>query len=202
MSATVTSEDEDDFAPVRYAQRARPFSNEVSWRLDDDDFVVDNGRKTMRIPYGSVFTMRLTYRPANVTSQGYHLMLVLSDGRTVKASNLSWKGYVEVERQDADYRRLVGELALRCGRANPALICCAGQPAPLWIASTLGGIFMTGIFGAAVVWAALRGSWPLAFLAALFLLPFAGQAYGMITRNRPATFAPDRLPEAVLPPKA
>lgn len=194
--------DTDEEAVVRYAQRPRPFSHEVAWRLEPDAFVVDSGRKTMRIPYGSVATVRLTYRPANVTSQGYRAQIILKDGRTVTASNLSWKTYVEVERQDAAYRRLLATLFERCGRANPALLCLAGQPAPLWIASTIGGVFMTAIFAGAALWFALRGSWPIAGLSLLFLLPFVWQAHAMITKNRPGRFVPDRLPEAVLPPLA
>lgn len=192
----------DEETVVRYAQRPRPFSHEVTWRLDNDAFVVDSGRKTMRIPYGSVATVRLTYRPANVTSQGYRAQVILKDGRTVTASNLSWKTYVEVERQDASYRALLVALLGRCGSANPALLCLAGQPAPLWIASTVGGVFMTAIFAGAALWFALRGSWPIAGLALLFLLPFVFQAHAMITKNRPGTFVPDRVPEAVLPPLA
>jgi hypothetical protein len=192
----------DEETVVRYAQRPRPFSHEVTWRLDDDAFVVDSGRKTMRIPYRSVATVRLTYRPANVTSQGYRAQFILNDGRTVTASNLSWKTYVEVERQDAAYRRLLVALLERCGRANPALLCLSGQPAPLWIASTFGGVFMTAIFAGASLWFAQRGSWPMAGLALLFLLPFIWQAHAMITKNRPGTFVPGRLPEAVLPPLA
>ncbi|WP_293863683.1 hypothetical protein [uncultured Alsobacter sp.] len=191
--------DADDHV-VRYAQRPRPFSHEVTWRLEPDAFVVENGRKALRIAYGKVATIRLTYRPANVTSQGYRAVLVLSDGRTVAVSNLSWKTYVEVERQDAAYRLLLAELVTRCGRANPGLICRTGQPAPVWAASAVGGIAMLAIFAGAAVWALWRGSWPLAAIALMFLLPFVWQAHAMITKNRPGAFAPDRLPEAVLPP--
>lgn len=199
-SENATDDDDLDEQPVRYAQRPRPFSNEVTWRLEPECFVVDSGRKTMRIPYRSVSLVRLTYRPANVTSQGYRAQFVLTDGRTVNASNLSWKSYVEVERKDVAYRRLVAAIVERCGHANPALICRSGQPMPIWAASSLGGIAMLGIFAGSAGWAALRGSWPLAALAVLFLLPFAWQAHAMITKNRPAAFAPDRLPEAVMPP--
>lgn len=200
MTSESAAGDDTDPQTVRYAQRPRPFSNEVTWRLEPEAFVVDSGRKTMRIPYRSVSLVRLTYRPANVTSQGYRAQLVLTDGRTVNASNLSWKSYVEVERQDGAYRQLLAALLERCSHANRSLICRAGQPMPIWIASTIGGVAMLAMFAAAAGWAALRGSWPLAALAVLFLLPFAWQAHAMITKNRPAAFAPDRLPEAVLPP--
>ena len=202
MTNETATGDDTDAPTIGYAQRPRPFSNEVTWRLEPESFVVDSGRKTMRITYGSVSLIRLTYRPANVTSQGYRAQLVLKDGRTVNASNLSWKSYVEVERQDGAYRQLLTALVERCGAANPSLICRAGQPMPIWIASTVGGVAMLAMFIGAAVLAAVRGSWPLAALAALFLLPFAWQAHAMITKNRPAAFAPDRLPEAVLPPAA
>jgi hypothetical protein len=187
-------------AALSYSHRPRPFGHEVVYRLDPDGLFVDSGRRQETIAYRDILAVRLAYQPTNVGAAGFRARLRLAGRRTLTLSNLSWKSWVDVERRDREYRRFVTALVERAAAANPALLCRAGQPAPLWA-----GVVAVGLVTAvALLWAAAmafqRGSWPIAVLAAMVLLAFGWQAREMASRNRPAGFIPGRWPEAVLPP--
>lgn len=182
-----------------YAHRPKPFGQEVTYRLDPAHLFVDTGRKQERIGYAQIAAAWLSYRPANVTSQGFRTVLRLRDGRTLTLGNLSWKTYFEAERKDAAYRAFVGALLARVAQANPALVCMAGRPGWLWALSTIAGLMMTGGIAATLVWSLFHGSWTLAGLSALFLVPLVHQAWGMASRNRPAAFSAGAIPAGVLP---
>lgn len=198
MSAALDA-DED---AIVYRQRPKPFGFEVTYRLDPAHLYVDTGRKQERIPYGRIASCWLSYRPANVTSQGFRAVLRIEDGRTLTLGNLSWKTYLEADRQDGAYRTFVCELLARAARANPRLACMAGRPFWIWAMGVAAGLVMMAGLVAALVFALARGAWALAGLSALFLVPLAGQAWGMATRNRPTPFTPPDIPPGVLPKPA
>jgi hypothetical protein len=75
----------------------------------------------------------------------------------------------------------------------------AGRAKLVWLLSSLAGVLMLGGLLAALVAGLIHGAWALAGLAALFMVPLAGQVWGMATRNRPAPFAPPAIPPGVLP---
>lgn len=185
---------------LTYAHRPRPFGHEVSYRLDPDGLFVDSGRKQDKVPFGAIEQVRLAYRPTNVGAQGYRARLRLSNGRTLTLGNLSWKSWVDVDRRDEAYRRFIAELLTRAGHANPRLVCLSGQPIAMWGSVAVTGLVTCLALAAATILAAMRGSWPVAMLAALVLAGFAWQARLMVERNRPGVFTPEHLPQAVLPP--
>lgn len=199
---TTLTDDPQDTLPPSYAHRPRPFAGEVTFRLKPEGLVVDSGRRVERIPFGKIASVRLWYRPTNITSQGYRAKIFATDGRTVTLSNLSWKTYFEVERQDAAYRAFLVDLAERASAENPGFLVRSGQPTPLWLSAMALGLATLGMFATAIVWALLRQAWAFAGLAALFCLPFAWQAWNMAVRNRPAVTSAGHIPEAVLPPRS
>ncbi|MCP8937298.1 hypothetical protein NK718_02115 [Alsobacter sp. SYSU M60028] len=189
---------DDTDAPV-YRQRPKPFGFEVTYRLDPAHLFVDTGRKQERIPYARIVACRLSYRPANVTSQGYRADLRIEDGRALRLGNLSWKTYFEADRQDDAYRAFITELLARVAAANPKLACVAGRPFWIWALGALAGAAMVAALAVAFAVALANAAWPLAGLTALFLVPLAGQAWAMARRNRPTPFAPPSIPPLVLP---
>ncbi len=189
---------DDDDVPT-YRQRPRPFGPEVTWRLEPEHLFADSGLRNKRVPYARIAAIRLTYAPTNITSVAFKAAVRLDDGKTLTFGSLSWRTYFEVERQDAAYRAFVTDLVARTGAANPGVALIAGKSRPVWLAAAVVGAGTTATMAAAIAWAISNGSWTLAGLASLFLVPFAWQAWGMAVRNRPGTFAPDAVPDAVLP---
>ncbi|MHB2168846.1 hypothetical protein [Alsobacter sp. R-9] len=199
MSDAAEAETRDITEDPVYRQRPRPFGPEVTWRLEPETLYADSGLRNKRVPYRDIVAIRLTFAPTNITSHGFKAVIRLADGKTLTFGSLSWRTYFEVERQDADYRAFVTDLVARAGRANPAVELVAGKPRPVWLAATAVGALTGAGLAAAVLWGATQGAWTLSALALLFLVPFAWQAWGMATRNRPASFTPDAVPDAVLP---
>jgi hypothetical protein len=185
--------------PLTYRLRPRPFGHEVSFRLDERSLFVDSGRRQEAIPYARVAALRLSYEPANVSWSAFRTKLTLTDGRTLRFGNLSWKSYVEAARNDAEYRRFVGALVDKVRAANPRVTCVAGKPAMLWGAVLAAGALMIAALAAVGCVAALRQAWGAAGLSAMFLVPLAWQVQAMATRNRPRRFT-DQPPAGVMPP--
>lgn len=185
--------------PLTYRLRPRPFGHEVTFRLDPRTLFVDSGRRQEDIPYARIEKIRLTYEPGNVSWHGFRARLTLTDGRTLRFGNLSWKSYVEAERRDADYRSFVAGLLDKVRAANPRVTLVAGKPTLQWAAVLAGGAAMLAGLGAVAVVALLRQAWGAAGLVALFLMPLAWQVHAMATRNRPRAFEHEP-PADVLPP--
>jgi hypothetical protein len=189
----------DDEDIPTYRQRARPFGPEVTWRLEPEHLYADSGLRNKRVPYGRIAAIRLTYAPTNITSTAFKTVVRLDDGKTLTFGSLAWKSYFDVERQDAAYRAFVTDLVARTGAANPGVMLIAGKSMPIWLAAAVVGAATVATMAGAIAWALSNGSGALAGLATLFLVPFAWQAWGMAVRNRPGTFRPDAVPEALLP---
>lgn len=185
--------------PLTYRLRPRPFGQEVTFRLDARTLFVDSGRRQEEIPYARIEKIRLTYEPGNVSWHGFRARLTLTDGRTLRFGNLSWKSYVEAERRDEDYRRFVAGLLDKVRRANPRVRLVAGKPPLQWGAILAGGVAMLAGLTAVGIFAMLRQAWGAAGLVALFLLPLSWQVHAMATRNRPRAFESEP-PAEVLPP--
>jgi hypothetical protein len=185
--------------PLAYRHRPRPVGNEILFRLDPRHLFVDSGRRQEQIPYARIESVRLTYEPTSVSWNAFRTKLTLTDGRTLRFGNLSWKSYVETERHDADYCRFVEALLARVRAANPRARFVAGKPAPLWWAIVLVGAAMTAGLAVAGIGAAWQKAWGAVGIVALFLLPLAWQVHAMATRNRPRPFADPVPPSEVLP---
>jgi hypothetical protein len=189
----------DASAMTTYAHRPRAFGHEIAYRLEPQHLVVDSGRKTDRIPYARIVQARLTYVPNNFIWNSYRTKLTLTDGRTLKFGNFSFRSYVQVQNHDEAYRAFVTTLLARAKQANPRLLCVAGRPRLLWwLTLAAGGGMVLGLSGAMIL-ALQQGAWSAVGLTALILLPFATLLTQMIIRNRPRLFEPPRPPEAVMP---
>lgn len=196
--AAVLPAGDDDDIPT-YRQRPRPFGPEVTWRLEPEHLFADSGLRNKRVPYARIAAIRLTYAPTNITSVAFKTAIRLDDGKTLTFGSLSWKTYFEVDRQDAAYRAFVTDLVARTGDANPGVALIAGKSKPIWFAAAVVGAGTAVTMAGAIGWALSNGSWAVAGLATLFLIPFAWQAWGMAVRNRPGTFRANAVPEALLP---
>ncbi len=182
-----------------YRHRPRPFGGEVCFRIDGETLVIDTGRKVENWALRDIAVIRLTYEPKSVVWQGFRLKMTDKAGRNLSLTNLNWKSYVHVDRQDADYVRFVGDLITRTEAANPRVVCIAGKTAPVYYATVLLGASTALLMSVMAVLAALKGAVAYGALAGLFILPFAQMSWSLSRRNRPEFFSKDDIPARVLP---
>jgi hypothetical protein len=187
---------QDDWS---YRHRPRPFGGEVCFRLEGETLVIDTGRKVENWALRDIAVIRMTYEPKSVVWQGFRLKMTHKNGRNLSLTNLNWKSYVHVDRQDDDYTHFVSDLITRTEAANPRLVCIAGKTAMVYYATVLLGTSTTLLMSAMTVLAALNGSVAYAALAALFILPFAQMSWALSHRNKPEFFKKTDIPARVLP---
>jgi hypothetical protein len=176
--------------PLTYRQNPRPVGFEVAYRLAGDVLAVDNGRRETAIPLGKVAEVRLTYEARSMAQGAYQTKLKLSDGTTVKLTSLSWKGMMDVRRQDAEYSAFVQALLAGIARANPKARFIAGKPQLQWLAIAALSVASLAALAFFILQALLAG-----VIAAAGLWQLAP----MVRLNRPQAFTPSGPRPALLP---
>jgi hypothetical protein len=182
-----------------YSHRAKPYSAEAEFRLMPAHLRIEQGRRSGDFPYHDIVMVRLTYKPGNTTNEGYMAKLYRRDRRTASLTNLSWKGLVEMERRDADYRRFVELMIAEIRKANPGVILQAGMPGWQHKITAVAGLAAVITLVIVTSQAALHNSLPMAALTAALGLYFGWWTIRYLARNRPRGFTADALPEDVLP---
>jgi len=192
----------DDRPLATYSHRAKPYAQEAAFSLLADHLHVDQGRRSGDFPYRDIVLIRLTYKPRNTTNEGYHARLYRSDKHTVSFTNLSWKSLVDMERQDAAYRRFLERLIGEVHAANPNVLLQAGMPGWLHMITAAAGL--VAILALAIVTgqAVLNGALPVAMITGGLAAYFAWWTLRYLGRNRPRGFSIGRIPEDVLPKEA
>jgi hypothetical protein len=184
---------------VVYQHNPRPVGGPVSFELRNESLIVDNGRAVREVRLDQVEQLRLTYDARSLGQRAFRATIRLRDGRALRVSSLSWKSFVEAERRDEPYRRLITVLSERIGRLNPRARFVAGQPRPAWIAVlALSGGSMAAI--AVFIWRALEaGAQGAALMGALLGAAGLWQLVPMVRLNRPRTFPASSPPADLLP---
>jgi hypothetical protein len=182
-----------------FRQKPRPVGFEIAYRLDGDTLIIDQTRKIERVALGAVEQVRFFFQPNSISNKGYKTELRLKDGRTVTFGNLSWRSFVDLDRQEESYRRFTARVAEAVAKANPECRFIAGRSWIVWV------IFAAVGFGAMVgmstfAWLSWRSGQNSTALFALLLLGLAiWQIEPMVRLNRPRKLAPGQVPEALLP---
>lgn len=185
--------------PQTYTHTPRPTGGPVTFTLNGDRLTVDSGRKVQEVRLGAVEQVRLTYEPRSFGRNAFRVRLRLVDGKSVGFSSLSWKGFVEAERLDADYRAFAAALLREVARANPKARFAAGRPPVVWglvAALAFASLFAMAFF----VWRAFSaGATGAALMGGLFLALGVWQLEPMVRLNRPRPFSADAPPRELLP---
>jgi hypothetical protein len=182
-----------------FSLRARPVGYDVSYKIEGDTLLVGLVRKVDKVRLSDIAQMRFTYEPGNISAKGFKTKLTLKDGRTITFGNISWRSFVEIDRQEEAYRRFVTGLAGAVAKANPQCRFVSGKPLALWIPFAVLGI--SASFGMAFfAWSGWsRGNSGAAFLA-LLLFGFAiWQIEPMVRLNRPRELSTGEVPPRMLP---
>jgi hypothetical protein len=185
-----------------YSHRAKPYQAEAEFRLLPQYLAVEQGKRSGNFPFRDIAMIRLTYRPRNTTNEGYVAKVYRRDGHTASFTNLSWKSLVDMERQDADYRRFVLRLIAEVARVNPGVILQAGMPRWLHMVTGLAGLIAVLALVIVMGQAILNRGLPVAFFTGALAVYFAWWTVRYLARNRPRGFAAGTAPEDVLPKAA
>lgn len=182
-----------------FRQRPKPIGYEIAYRIEGDVLVVDQMRKVERLRLAAVEQMRFTFDPGNISARGFRTQLRLKDGRSLTFGNLSWKSFVDVDRQEEAYRAFATRLAAAVAAANPQCRFFAGKPLVLWGLFTL--LAVAAIFGMALFgWSAwTHGRNGAAFMALVLALLGIWQMEPMVRLNRPRELGPGEVPPDLLP---
>src|SRR5437764_6125004 len=186
-------------ADIAYAYKPSLMGASFEFRLTPTALEWRRGGSAGRAPYGHIRRIRLGFRPMTMQNYRFLTEVWVTDGRKLQIASMSWKSLVEHERCDAGYRTLVTELCRRVGLAGGQTLFQSGSPVVLYWLGLL--VFV----GASLALAALTAralqvaAWSGAAFIAAFLAFFLWQAGAFFHRNRPGTFPPDAVPQAVLP---
>ncbi len=157
------------------------------------------GPRQGTLPLADIAALRLTWRPGQLMKASHHLEITARDGLRLEVGSVSRVSIAGVRDQGPEYAAFVRALhgALAAAGARPR--CLAGfAPWRWWSMVALAAVSVTAAL-AVVLRAGEETRWSaLLFFGFLFAL-VAVPALTAIVRNRPDTYAPDRIPERLLP---
>lgn len=222
MNERPESTNTNDSDVILYEQRPKPYSHALELRLDRAALRGERGKSNQSFPLAAIEKITLTYTPRNVARHTFRCDVQAKDGRSVRFENISWRSLIEAERLNAGYNQVVRALIDRASRANPKLILQGGiTPFRYWFMLIV-GVALTGALIGTVIYALgadaalpnleksipientifrIFGRW--SNLLALFSSGLAAYIAlwlrEYLTRNRPRTFRPEAIPDALMP---
>jgi hypothetical protein len=191
------SAEQDD--PTRYAFKPSLVGIPSEFILGDADIEWRSGARTVRVLYRDIKQIRLLYRPVSLQSYRFVAEVRSRTGVKFTIASTSWRSLVEHQSHGPQYRAFIAELHRRVAAAGSPVKYVAGSPAFLY---WLGLLVFSGLMlaAASLAFRAVQGGeWQATAFIALMLGFFLWQTGTFFRRNRPGTYAPDQLPEQVLP---
>jgi hypothetical protein len=171
----------------------------VTFTIQGDRLVVDNGRQVRELPFASIEQVRLTFETKSLGRGAYQTRVRTRDGTSLAFTSLSWKSLIDVQSLDREYRIFTRALFDAVGRANPAARFVAGRPRIVWVVTAIMAVAALAAM-AFFIWRALQaGASGAAAMAAFFTVAGIWQIEPMIRLNRPGRFTPDEPPHELLP---
>ena len=157
------------------------------------------GRRSGRIRYDRVRSVRMSYRPATMQSHRFLTEIWSDDNPKIQIASASWRSMMEQQRLDKAYTAFITELHRRMAAAGARAQFLAGTPAAIyWIGVTVFLAVMVAM-GVVVVRAMQLGQWTGAAMVGLFFVVCLFQLGSYFRRNRPGRYRPEALPATVLP---
>jgi hypothetical protein len=182
-----------------YSHAPRPVGGPVTFTLEGDRLVVDNGRKVQEVRLGAVEVVRMTYEPRSFAQKAFQTRIRMKDGKTFSFSSINWRSLIEAERLDKDYRAFARTLFDAVARANPDARFVAGRSWWVWVGTAI--LAAASLLAMAVfTWRALQaGAMPAAGMGVFFALVGIWQLEPLVRLNKPRSFTPDEPPPDLMP---
>jgi hypothetical protein len=183
-----------------YAYKPSLMGTPWEFRLTPTALEWRNGPREGRIPYAKIRRVRLSFRPA--TMQGYRFLTqVWADSAPrLDIYSTSWRGMLELARQDGGYRSFVAALHryLAAAGGTRTEFMCGVSALRYWPAvAVFGGAVVA--FAALILRALSEAEWAAAAFIAVFLSLLLWQVGGYVLRNRPGVYRPPDIPPHLLP---
>jgi len=149
--------------------------------------------------YAEIVAINLSYRPVWMQANRFRADIYHKSGSRLSVLSTSWQTAALMAAQDDGYRAFISELHARVADAGSGVALTGGLGRIAYAAAlalaALVAIMLMILFSRALVTGEYAG--------ALFFLGFAAlfgwQIGGFISRNRPVSYSPDRLPPRLLP---
>ena len=151
-----------------------------------------------KTPLQEIVEIRLTYEPMEYQSERYRCQLRTKDGGSLVFQSTHFAGLADFEDRGPAYRAFVTTLIAQTARCSPACVFTGGCSILKWriYLVVLSVIYLAAAVLLVVLWAYI--GWLV--LIKLLLIAVATPALlRWFKRNRPAPFAPDRIPDHLLP---
>lgn len=197
--ADVTAAENPPAGEIAYTYRPSVLGAPWHFALTPEGIAWSAGRRKGVVPYGAIRRVRLSYRPANMQSYRFVTEIWAEGAPRLRIVSTSWKSMFLQERLDQGYAAFVAALHRRLAEAGPSIVYERGtHPLIYWP-----GVAVFGIVCLAFIVLAVRGLqqnvWAGAAFVVVFLAVFAWHGGNFLRRNRPGTYRPDTLPDALLP---
>lgn len=197
---------DDDGRPF-FRHRPKLVGQAITFTLETDALTWSDGKVEGRMRLDKIETVHILYRPANLASQRFRVELRDHSGTAVWFANLSYRGLMDVETNDAPFAAFVRRLLQAVHQASPHARFIGGEAAWRYGLVTVTSVLL--VIAAVIVGrAALTSlSWPLAGAVLVVGGYMLWQMAEWLRRNRPALIDPDHppallLPSGVRPPQA
>ncbi len=97
-------------APLAYQHRAKPYSQKARFEMQPGHLAVTQGGRSGDFAYRDILMVRSSTSRATPANEGYQAKLSAAGPQDGRATNLSWRSLVDLERQDADISAFVRAL--------------------------------------------------------------------------------------------
>lgn len=198
---TLGSEDAADDGGLTYSFRPSLMGAPRIFTLTDRGIDWSAGNRSGQVRYRDVRRVRLSFKPVTMQPHRFLTEIWAEDAPKLQISSASWKSMVEMERLDRRYAAFVTELHARIARAAPRVPVRYEQganPFAYWpgvVLYVLVALGLAAVFARALEAHTLGAA---AFIGA-FVALFLWQGGNFFRRNKPGTYAPDALPDKLVP---
>ncbi|MBX9990305.1 hypothetical protein [Phreatobacter oligotrophus] len=172
---------------------------EIVFTLQDREIAWSDGRVSGSLPLHQIESVRLVFRPANLYTSRYRIEIRQRLGKRIWFSNISWRGMVEIDSNDAPFAAFVRRLCAAIAKASPKARFIAGEPAWRYavVAAITAGLAVSLAYLA--IAAVKTVNWGLMGLVAFVGGYTVWQMSLWLRKNRPGSFDPLALPTDLLP---
>jgi hypothetical protein len=190
---------EQTIDPTRYAYKPSLVGAASEFELREVGLEWNRAGTLVRVPYGDIRRVRLSYRPMTMQSHRFVAEIWAMGGKKLTIASASMRSMFEQTRQDADYNAFMAELHRRLIPFGRAIRFQSGSPFILyWIGTAV--VTALCLAAAVLIVRSLQAeAWASAAFLAAILGFFLWQTGGFLRRNRPRIYTPDALPAEALP---
>jgi len=184
---------------TRYAYKPSLVGAMSEFALQSDAIEWNRTGTVVRVPYGDIRRVRLSFRPMTMQSYRFVAEIWAMGGKKLTIASCSMRSMFEQTRQDAEYNAFIAELHRHLVPFGPAIRFQSGSPFLLyWVGAAM--IAALCLAAATLIMRSLQAdAWAGAAFLAAILAVFLWQMGGFLRRNKPDTYASEQVPPRVLP---